>query len=223
MSQAAAIIATTAPSGAKTLADGTLRITVEIPPGEANDAFALFGRPGVPVALARIDPDAALKQAQNDTIDRDQEDRRKTGDFYYRLHASGWFNNPAVWRVAGPDKEYLAWLRKQPCCFCKTDAEANGQNEPAHVRRVANGAGTGIKPEYSAITLCHGHHAQQHQHGESALGGKDWFDKHLVRQRTDWIKSRLYELLNVASLTDCPPNRFVSLCCDLGIEHTLPK
>lgn len=41
-----------------TLADGTLRLTVDVEPRHARDAFALFGAPGVPMALA------ALKTAQ---------------------------------------------------------------------------------------------------------------------------------------------------------------
>jgi hypothetical protein len=217
---AAMIQATTAPSGAKTLADGTLRITVEIPPGDANNAFALFGRPGVTVVLARLSDAVAKQQAQQEIIAQDEADRRATGEFYNKLHAHGWFNNPAIARVAGSDAEYLAWLRSQPCCYCKADHEPS---EAAHVRRVANGAGTGIKPPYSAISLCHQHHALQHQHGESALGGKDWSDRQLGRQRTEWIKSRLYAMLEVTSLTECPPEQFIELCCDLGIEHTLPR
>lgn len=38
----------------KTLADGTLRLTVEIEPYKALDAFALFHMPGTPLALAAL-------------------------------------------------------------------------------------------------------------------------------------------------------------------------
>lgn len=38
----------------KTMADGTLRITVDVEPRHAQAAFALFGSPGVPMALARL-------------------------------------------------------------------------------------------------------------------------------------------------------------------------
>jgi hypothetical protein len=37
-----------------TLADGTLRLIVEIEPRDAVAAFGLFGAPGVPMALARL-------------------------------------------------------------------------------------------------------------------------------------------------------------------------
>jgi hypothetical protein len=38
----------------KTLADGTLRITVEVEPYNALDAFTLFRQPGTVMALAAI-------------------------------------------------------------------------------------------------------------------------------------------------------------------------
>lgn len=53
-----AILAT---SGAiRSLVDGTLRLTVDIEPSDAQAAFALFGRPGTSVALARITNEAAV-------------------------------------------------------------------------------------------------------------------------------------------------------------------
>ena len=38
----------------QTLADGTLRLIVDIEPRHANEAFQLFGAPGVSMALARL-------------------------------------------------------------------------------------------------------------------------------------------------------------------------
>jgi hypothetical protein len=38
----------------KTMADGSLRIEVEIEPADAQAAFALFGKPGAPMALAAL-------------------------------------------------------------------------------------------------------------------------------------------------------------------------
>jgi hypothetical protein len=54
----------------KTLADGTLQITVSIEPRDAVRAFTLFGSPGVPMALA------ALKTAQEPAK---EDDRPKGG------------------------------------------------------------------------------------------------------------------------------------------------
>ena len=38
----------------RTMADGTLRLSLDIEPRHARDAFALFGMPGAPVALAAL-------------------------------------------------------------------------------------------------------------------------------------------------------------------------
>lgn len=50
-------------SGAcRTMADGSLRIQIDVDPRHARNAFMLFGTPGTPVALARMTPEAAVAQ-----------------------------------------------------------------------------------------------------------------------------------------------------------------
>ncbi len=41
-----------------TLVDGTLRVTIDIEPRDAQAAFRLFGTPGTAVALAALNPQA---------------------------------------------------------------------------------------------------------------------------------------------------------------------
>ena len=49
----------------KTMADGSLRIEVEVEPADAQAAFALFGRPGAPMALAAlVEGHAAVKEPE---------------------------------------------------------------------------------------------------------------------------------------------------------------
>jgi hypothetical protein len=66
--QPSAIIGTT--TTIKTLVDGTFRVSIDISPVDAQAAFALFGRPGTPVALARLMPVVALTRAREETIER---------------------------------------------------------------------------------------------------------------------------------------------------------
>lgn len=53
----------------RTMADGTLRVSVDIEPRHAQTAFVLFGAPGTPIALAalkvgtQIDPEPEPEQA----------------------------------------------------------------------------------------------------------------------------------------------------------------
>ncbi len=50
----------------RTMADGSLRISLDIEPRHARDAFNLFGAPGTPVALARMTPEAATAEARKE-------------------------------------------------------------------------------------------------------------------------------------------------------------
>lgn len=50
----------------ETMADGTLRIKIDIEPMYARDAFELFGAPNSSMALAALTQEAAQEQAQKD-------------------------------------------------------------------------------------------------------------------------------------------------------------
>ena len=56
----------------RTMADGTLRLTVDIEPASANVAFQLFGAPDVPMALARLTQQSSQVALQQETIERDK-------------------------------------------------------------------------------------------------------------------------------------------------------
>ncbi len=81
----------------KTMADGTLRLTVDISPIHAQNAFRMFGSPDVPVALARLTTEAATASAQQETIAHGE---RLTG---LALLAVQWCSDPNFW----------AWLNTQ--------------------------------------------------------------------------------------------------------------
>lgn len=210
---AAAIAATS--RRVRTLADGTLVLEVSIEPNDASDAFGLFGSPGTPVALARLTQEAAQERLQRETITSEY------GHAYQILYRHGWFLNPRVAPALGTDAEFLAWLCNQCCAFECEDCA--GQIVAAHVRRIANGAGIGIKPPFSAIPLCDGHHHIQHQQGESALGGADKFDRLWAGYLTQWIKERLYKRFGVGTLALVSPQDFINEMTRLGIADTLPR
>lgn len=65
--QPSAILATT--SGMRMLADGTIRLSFDFEPRHGKDAFALFGAPGTPVAVARIMPEVAQQQARQEAAE----------------------------------------------------------------------------------------------------------------------------------------------------------
>jgi hypothetical protein len=80
----------------KTMADGTLRLTVDISPVHAQDAFSMFGMPDVPLALARLSIQASQAIAQQETIAKEPKEPL-TG---LALLAVQWCQEPNFWKWA---------------------------------------------------------------------------------------------------------------------------
>ena len=76
--------------------------------------------------------------------------------------------------------------------------------------------------EAIGVPLMHDEHTKQHNEGESALGGREFFDKQLVKFRQLWIKSILYQCFSVDSLSDIDVNDFLALLDKKGIKDTVP-
>lgn len=72
----------------KTMSDGTLRLSIDIEPRNAQAAFALFGAPGRAVALA------ALKDGAGAV--REPEPEKPKGGEWAKL-AGMWCNDPDFW------------------------------------------------------------------------------------------------------------------------------
>lgn len=72
----------------KTMSDGTLRLSVDIEPRNAQAAFALFGAPGRAIALAALkDGAAAVKEPEPEKL---------KGREWAKL-AGMWCNDPDFW------------------------------------------------------------------------------------------------------------------------------
>lgn len=210
----------------RTLSDGTVRIQVDVEPSEALAAMQFFGSPNTPIAMACLNAEAISEHQQINEIERE------AGMMANSLHRVGFFKNREVAKVIGPDKDFLVWVRKQPCVVtgATTDIEA------AHVRRVAAGAGTGIKPEYNAIALHRDVHRAQHALGE--LGclqkflpqtlwaeetARDFFNKHADRTRESWVKNRLYIRFDVESLKEINFKEFAQWASENNLQEHLSQ
>lgn len=139
------------------------------------------------------------------------------------LYRIGFFFNPRAMERVGTDQQYLDWLKTQPCCIRGSliaDKEHDGDVVPAHVRRIAAGAGTSIKPEYSAVPMCDHHHKLQHQHGESEVGGKDFMDDERARQLSRWMAVTCF---GVESMGYVNPIDMRAWSRQHDIEHLLPE
>ncbi|MGB2815280.1 MAG: hypothetical protein WBC75_09380 [Dehalococcoidales bacterium] len=207
-------------SGCRTMADGTLRITVDLAPLDAIGAFTAFGAPGSPVALARISNSAALEEGRPKT---GKPVKGPYGEYAKKLVQSGFFRSPAVWAGIGTDEEYLEWVKHQKCAksgdFSEYHDDGEAYNIPAHVRRVEHGSGTAIKPEYSAIPLTNIWHQKAHQMGDSVVGDELWWDKMRIHYVSQWAYETMKAKMGYDSYTDMAPHRLV----DWAKQHELTQ
>ena len=210
----------------RTLSDGTVRIQVDIEPTDALSAMQFFGSPNTPIAMACLNAEAIASHQQTNEIERE------AGLMANSLHRVGFFKKREVAKVIGPDKDFIVWVRKQPCVISGAIQDV----EAAHVRRVSAGAGTGIKPEYNAIPLHRDVHREQHAQGEVGClqkflpdrtwteeSARDFFDKQADSMREQWVKSRLYIRFGVTSLREIDFKEFAQWAQDQGLKEHLSQ
>ena len=216
---------------AKELADGTLRVSIDIEPRDKAQFHALFPEIDMPIAIAPLVPvTEGLQQSESwpgdivhtegAAVDQVMESYGKYGQQAKELRLSSFFRRPDVWRAVGSDQEFLDWLKTQDCAAI--GMPHNGSIVPAHVRRVANGSGTGIKPEYSAIPLCNHHHSLQHLQGESVIGQREWWDKKRIEYLVKWCWWSLKGQFGYTTWSDVPPVDVVIWASDNDVYSYLP-
>lgn len=217
-----ALIVTRRP--AKEMADGTLRVQLDVEPNDRKQFLEMFPDNGDPICVAKLDPES-IRRHQNQTAFAETPTEKKKGKgehgkFAQWLVKHGFFRNPALWQVVGTDAEFIEWLKQQPCCIGRR--ECAGDVVAAHVRRVATGAGTGIKPVYSAVPMCDHHHQKQHTEGESAIGGKDFIDKKRIIFLESWSRLTMKTKLGIESMTQLSPQHLELFLRDTGINVNIP-
>mgnify|MGYP003649929833 FL=1 len=119
----------------KTMADGTLRISFDIEPMHAQDAFKLFAAPGTPAAIAAL----AVGYAQK--VDTLQEPVQKTLESIQvkggplSIEAASMCRNPEYWKYAGLSNESEAAKAMREYLDIETRAEID-HNEGAKERFI---------------------------------------------------------------------------------------
>ena len=207
-----------------TMADGSLRIQIDVQPKDAQKAFRMFGTPGTAIALARLTDEVAVEE------DRPGKPKKKGkgpfGDYAAALVKTGFFRTPKVWEGIGTDKQYLEWLKGKKSAFSGERDIDKDTGEmfcvPAHVRHVEHGSGTGIKPPYSAIPLTNAEHQLSHQKGDSAIAPRDWWDKMRVKYVSQWAYETLKANMGYDSYTDMHPRRLLEWARQRDLENLLP-
>lgn len=196
----------------RTLADGGLRITIDLPTTESTHFHALFPEVHCEVAIARLNP-KALEAAQAPPQD--------FGEYARLLRLSVFFGIPEVWRATGSDEAFLAFVRTQKC-IARAGDPCEGPIQAAHVWRLASGFGKGVKGPYAAVPMCAGHHGLQHNKGEEAVGGRAYMEQKAQDTRVAWIWSEIKDDIGVASMRDADPKKVLAWAQRKGIDKHLP-
>lgn len=210
------------------LADGTIRVQIDIDPRFKADFHRLFPEIDMPCALAPLALDFEKSQpVSSPPIIPDTKPKKGPyGKEAQVLFQSGFFRSPAVWRAVGTDEELHDWTVARPCCVCGgkdyDETAPEGKCHPHHVRRAAE-CGTSYKAEYIFVPLCQEHHNQLHQHGESTLGGKEFFDKARVENVSEWCRQELKRQLLADSWTQISPQELAQWARDYKVEQYLPS
>lgn len=202
--------------------DGSLAVRVLIAPKDKERFRQLWPKPEAPAVLVREAPERGREALMKAAVDEPPKFGPQARAL--RLYLS-FVGNPKVWAAVGTDEDYLTWLRTMPCAHCrgKPHWENNDyvQSEAAHVRR-ADSSGTAYKPPYSAIPLCHTCHEKQHRQGESALGGKEWFDRQRVHHLVEWVWAALKAQLGYEHWNECPPATLHAWALEHDLVPALP-
>ena len=195
--------------GYRTLADGGLRITVDLPTTESEHFHSLFKEVHCQVAVAPMLPVDLAKQQPEDY-----------GQYAKALRLSVFFGIKEVWQAVGSGEQFLAFVRTLKCIA--RSGSCDGPIQAAHVWRIADGFGKGVKGPYAAVPLCAGHHRLQHNNGEDAVGGRAYMEKMAYDVRVRWIWAEIKDDIGVASMRDAEPAKVLAWCQRKGIDRYLP-
>lgn len=191
------------------LVDGTLRVTIDIEPRDRKDFWTLLPDIDSPVALAALHVNGERRQVHT---------KGQYSNMAQTLWLSPFFKSLSVCKQIGSDEEFLAHVRTQPCANC----EASPPSEAAHVRRVKDGAGVGIKPQYMAIPLCHECHTDQHAYGENVLGGRQRVESLVDTYRHRWGWDALKMRLGYTHWYDVPPDVLHAWAREHDVSDLMP-
>lgn len=124
----------------KTMADGTLRLSVDIEPRHARAAFGLFGSPGTPMALAALRTAAQQESEPKPEAPKGGALARLAGqwcqdagfiDWLMHAHTPQWGEAQAALPDEAPD-DWAAWAVR---CICEVDSRAELDHQPDAAER----------------------------------------------------------------------------------------
>ncbi len=141
------------------------------------------------------------------------------------LWRSPFFRQRSTWEAVGSDEQFREWVQRQPSCVSgdfSEYVEGEGRCVAAHVRRAGE-SGIAHKAPYACVPLTDAEHQRQHQDGEGAFGGKDFFDKQRIKHVQQWAWDTVVAELGYSSMTFVPPSALRAWAVKKNISEGLPS
>lgn len=212
------------------LADGTLRVQIDIHQTDTRAALELLCEVGRPLALAALaDTPAAevveeLTESEASPHYLENECDNSGGKLMQALYRGGWFHAPKVLEALGVDAGYLQWVRMQEQCqHCSCHHTEDNEIVAAHYRKVGTGAGVGTKPPFSAVTLCSKCHTLQHGKGYEALAPLATWERWVAETKAGWGHQRMREIFETESMAAIPAKWVVEWALEHELNAFIPK
>jgi len=145
------------------------------------------------------------------------------------LILSGFFKHLSVWQEIAPEPEYFEWVWRQKSCISGaysygSDKYPDGYCVQAHILKVEQGSGKGIKPPYFVVPLTVDEHNEQHQHGYSVLGKTiDELAAIAFKHLETFMRGKLKAHLGYDSLGAIPPTVLLEWCETRNLTMYLPN
>lgn len=108
----------------KTMADGTLRVSFDIEPMHAQDAFKLFAAPGTQAAIAALKAGTYLEQPKEPEKPKGGELARLAGIWCADPKFWAWINSVSEGYVSN-ESDAAAWVRRT----CDVESRAELDND----------------------------------------------------------------------------------------------
>lgn len=216
---------------AKELVDGTIRVNIDIEPANRRAFYDLLGEIDMPVALAPLDPTALKPRATK--LDNEPE-LRPVASLAQRMHVTGYFRNPNLWRALHISgiytlQQHKAFVESMTCLVrgalnmpCHGDVclhhctsaaiAAAGDLQPENPRKI---------PHWYGVPLCMNHHRHWLHQGGATREDKEELLVKAVALMAGQAKAAIKSYIGIESLSEITEEMLRAFEEEIGLEETL--
>lgn len=140
----------------KTMADGTLRLSIDFEPMHAQDAFKLFAAPGTPAAIAALQAGYAQADAPKPVVNESLTTEKPKGGPLAKL-AGMWSADPEFWAwLAVTQKTVTVWDAEKSAEYIRNVCGVESRAELDHDPEAEAAFHTYVRGPFSKYLIARG-------------------------------------------------------------------